>query len=111
MLDQVLYHLRLSVFDCIDSDVLARHMHSQTNRTRSCYVPIIEGRLGPQHPWPQQGTERERVLMSATTVEKMWQPVIARLGADSRMSSLFDEGDLVLLDQAQRTRAEPEADG
>src|SRR5438270_662759 len=75
MLDQVLYHLRLSVFDCVGPEVLARYLHSQTSRSRSCYVPVIEGRLGPEHPWPEQGTAHERVPVAAATVEKMWQPV------------------------------------
>lgn len=109
--DRILYHLRLSALDLVDAATLRRHALSNLpDPSAYCYLPLLEGRLGPCHPWPSAVQSYERFPVSLSIIERMHHPVAVRVGDDIRMHPLFSDGDLLLLDQSRRARANPDPD-
>lgn len=99
--DRVLFHLRLSALDLIDRGFLLQYVGTeQPDSSLYSYLPVLSGRVGPGHPWPETIDSHERFPVPLIQVGRMWHPVVARLGDDVRMHPLFSDGDRVLLDQA-----------
>jgi hypothetical protein len=105
--DQILYTLRLSILDLVDREVLLGHLQTAPgDPVEQAYLPVLRGKIGPGHPWPAEVDGHERICISRTVVDRMHEPVLARLAADSRMGGVFSEEDLALLDQSPRARSE-----
>jgi hypothetical protein len=110
--DRILYHLRLSALDLVDTLTLSRHLIAdQQDSSAYSYLPVLQGRLGPSHPWPSLVESYERFPVPLSAVARMFHPVVVRLGDDVRMHPLFSDGDLMLLDQSRRARTELAEDG
>jgi hypothetical protein len=110
--DRVLAQMRLSTLDLVATPALQRHLSSeQTDPGQTSFLPVLQGRLGPSHPWPQEVETHERFPVTAVAITRMWHPVVVRLSADPHMHPLFGEGDTALLDQSQAARMhfDPEA--
>ena len=106
--DRILYHLRLSTLDLIDSITLRKHVAAnEQDASAYSYLPLLEGRVGPGHPWPSLVESYERFPVPLSTVARMFHPVVVRVGDDVRMHPLFSDGDLLLLDQSRCARTEP----
>jgi hypothetical protein len=107
MSDRILAQLRLSALDLVEARVLERHVSSGQDGGGLCsFLPVLQGKLGPSHPWPNQVERHDRFPVAASVVSRMWHPVVARLSEDSRMHPLFGDGDLAVLDQAHAVRAQ-----
>lgn len=110
--DHILGSLRLSLLDLIDRDTLQQYMEERpADVTEYGFLPVLQGKLGPAHPWPE-GVERyERFPLPRGTIARMCHPVVARLAEDVRMHPLFADGDYVLLDQSVRLRSDIDPGG
>jgi len=107
--DRILYHLRLSALDLVDRCTLRRHVTPDGQDTSEySYLPVLQGRLGPSHPWPSRVESYDRFPVPLAAVAGLFHPVVVRVGDDVRMHPLFSDGDLLLLDQALSWRTEPE---
>lgn len=108
--DQILYHLRLSLLDLVDRQVLEQYLRlDPPDVSEWVYLPVLRGKIGPGHPWPSAVETYERFRISSTAIAAKTHPVVARLGEDARMSPIFSEGDLALLDQGHRARTQVDA--
>jgi hypothetical protein len=74
-------------------------------------IGVLEGLIGPGHPWPSKISPHERLPMLESDAARMVHPVIARLGDDVRMRPLFCANDLVSIDQSLKLRGIIEPDG
>lgn len=110
--DQILTHLRLSVFDLVPGDENAERRISTTSADSGnhCYIPVLKGRLGPGYPWPEAIETYERFPISASVLTSMVSPVVARLTEDVRMLPVFSGVDMLLLDQGRQARCTVETD-
>lgn len=105
MMDRLLCHLRISAFDLVDRNTLARYLEQDKSDTaRYAYLPILEGKIGPGHPWPHRVEAYQRFPVSQSAVAQLHQPVVARLGFDVGMHPVFADNDFVLLDQSHEAR-------
>ncbi len=110
--DRILMELKMSVLDLLDSywqrpqREVVREISSQYSEVR-----ILDGRLGPEYPWPTKVGGAGRFRVTAPALEKTMAPVVARLGADPAMAPIFGADDWALLDQSVRARSaiDPEA--
>lgn len=110
--DRILYHLRLSALDLVDTSTLRKYLISQEPEDLSLhsYLPVLNGRIGPSHPWPTDVEAYERFPIARHITDGMFHPVVARAADDVRMHPLFADGDLLLLDQSHRARTEIDPD-
>jgi hypothetical protein len=109
MCDRFLAQLRLSTLDLVDLNLLRRQLGSAEAGPESCsYLPVLQGKLGPADPWPQQVEKYERFPIPMSVTARMLHPVVVRLSADLRMEPLFADGDALLLDQSSSARTEIE---
>ena len=109
--DRILYHLRLSALDLVDACTLRRYLTpDRQDASAYSYLPVLEGRLGPSHPWPTRVESYDRFPVPIAAVTGMFHPVVVRVGDDVRMHPLFSDGDLLLLDQARHLRTGYDAD-
>jgi hypothetical protein len=106
--DRLLYHLRLSALDLVEPEKLRRHLLTESSDDYSshCYLPVLDGRLGPSHPWPDGIEMYERFPISVHSIARMFHPVVVRVAEDVRMYPLFSQDDLLLLDQSRHARME-----
>jgi hypothetical protein len=105
--DQILYALRLSLLDLIDRDTLVGYLQgTPEDGLGQAYLPLLLGRVGPAHPWPKEVDRHERICIPRSVIEKMHEPVLALLAEDTRMQTVFADGDLALLDQSPRARTD-----
>jgi hypothetical protein len=110
--DRVLVQMRISTLDLIATRALQRHLSSeQADPGQMSFLPVLEGRLGPSHPWPHDVETHERFPVTAAAIGRMWHPVVVRLEADPAMAPLFGDGDMMLLDQSRTARMHIDPDG
>ena len=101
--DDILQELRLSLLDLVGRERMAEYLAEIPAESETAYVPVLAGRLGPGHPWPQEAGP-SRMALPSVRVAAMTAPVVVELAADARMESAFTEGDYALLDQSRRAR-------
>ncbi len=104
--DQILRHLRISLLDLIARDQIEAYFNFAAPLGGYLYVPVLSGTLGPGFPWPTNVSKTDRLPFAPAQVSKVPNPVAVRLAADARMSSVFEAGDIALLDQSHRARTE-----
>jgi hypothetical protein len=110
--DQILTHLNLSVFDLVEPGQLEPSAAPAAPETIDrTFVPVLEGRLGPGHPWPTRVHGQERFEVPAKQLSGMIGAVVVELAEDVAMSNVFDAGDFALLDQSLAARTTVEENG
>jgi len=110
--DRILAELNISIFDLVDSYWKRPDKDSGlTGLSRLSLIRVLDGRLGPGHPWPVNAGGMERFRVNLAQLAKMTAPVVVRLGADPAMAPLFGSDDCAVLDQGvvARTGLEPDA--
>jgi hypothetical protein len=110
--DQLLVKLGLSVLDLFDSDELRRALFLRARENEpSVEVPVLQDRLGPGLPWPNQFSPFELVKVPLRISSHIPQPRVARLADDPAMAPYLTAGELTLLDSSTRGLAneDPEA--
>jgi len=109
--DTILRRLDLSVADLLDPEEEAGRSCSTRSRSGSYpEVAVLEGWLGPGLPLPKQASRFERYPFPRPYLASLGNAVMARLAYDPRMTGLFRENDLVLLDQSPGKRRQPDRD-
>ncbi|HYO82747.1 MAG TPA: hypothetical protein VES20_15180 [Bryobacteraceae bacterium] len=107
MADRILFHLRMSTLDLVESDSLRRYATAEPyDDHHLCFLPVLDGKLGPSHPWPGGVKEFQRHPISRMAIARMGHPVVVELAEDFRMHPLFGDGDWGLLDQSVSARTE-----
>lgn len=108
MADQLLRSLRLDL-----RDLLAAGEGREAGRGQPLYrtVVLLEGSLGPGHPYPAGESRQAGYPFPASDLEGLESPVAVRLAPDPRMAGLFSGGDLALLDRSETRRLDPDEDG
>ena len=86
MADRLLAQMELSVFDLVD------------RRDTATDVPLLDGVLGPDYPFPSQETGSMCAILPETG--PLRAPAMVRLGADPNSEPLFLGGDMALIDRA-----------
>ncbi len=103
--DQTMHHLGISLVDLMSLDELSRHSGTESPAFHAyTYLPMLSGRIGPGHGWPQTIDSTRKFPISRATIASYKSPLIARLAADARMLPAFAEGDLGVLDQSAFSR-------
>ena len=101
--DAILLQLKINVGD------LTGNSQKEIAPLRS--IPLIAGLLGQETGEFDPGRTTGIVSIPALVTANLWRPVMARLGYDPEARPRFEEGDLVLIDQAARSRDELLTDG
>jgi len=105
--DQILQKLNLSLFDLLDPDHAAKALNFNSSLgTQYSWVRVLDGKLGPCHPWPTETNSSERFPISYSRLGGMVNPVVVRTACDEAMEPLFAADDIALLDQAASARTE-----
>jgi hypothetical protein len=110
--DRILEHLDMSVFDLVDREQLAQYLTSdQHTEPEYTYVPVLDGILGPRHPWPSRVNMDKLFAVPTSQLAAVAGPVVVRLAEDVRMPGVFDADSFALLDQSLHARCaiEPNA--
>src|SRR5260370_8882488 len=96
-----MYHLGYLLIDFMSLDELSRHSGTESPAFHAyTYVPMLSGRIGTGHGWPQTIDSARKFPISRATIASYKSPLIARLAADARMLPAFAAGDLGVLDQS-----------
>lgn len=105
--DQILEKLNLSLLDLLYPDHAAQALNfSASPANQHSWVRVLDGRLGPDHPWPTESSSSERFSISYSKLAGMQHPVVVRTARDPAMEPLFAADDIALLDQAPAARSE-----
>jgi hypothetical protein len=110
--DRILAELNMSIFDLLDSYWKTPEKDAgHSALSRLSLIRVLDGRLGPAHPWPAKVGGMERMRVNLAQLAKMTAPVVVRLGADPAMAPLFGSDDCAILDQGVMVRTGIEPDG
>src|SRR5215212_10749059 len=76
--DQILTKLNLSLFDLLGPEQSTRPLDLDAIRKgQASAVPVLNGRIGPGHPWPTEVSSGERFPISYSKLGGMQHPVVA----------------------------------
>ncbi|MBI2680802.1 MAG: hypothetical protein HYX25_07335 [Candidatus Solibacter usitatus] len=104
--DRILRHLGITIFDLFESHELDRPvLPSAAGSTIFRGVPVLDGLLGPGHPFPSHVVRGEMYPIDEAEIVGLESPVVGSLAADPQMKGLFDAGSRVLLDRSGARRA------
>jgi hypothetical protein len=109
--DLILRKLNLSLIDLIDPENVARPLAlNDTIAGRYAMIEVLNGLLGPGHPWPTEVSSSERFPISYSKLAGIVHPVVVRTANDEQMEPLFAANDVALLDQSTAARTRIHAD-
>lgn len=109
--DQILQKLNLSLLDLLHPDHAAQALNlTASPANQYSWISVLEGRLGPYHPWPTGSSSSERFPISYSKLAGLLHPVVVRTARDAAMEPLFAADDVALLDQAKAARTEIHTD-
>jgi len=92
MADQILGSLQINLLDLLEpGETICRS------------VPVLEGHIGPAHPYPES-VGQTRYPFPAAEVDGLQAPVAGYLEADPEGPPEFNSAGVVLLDSAEETR-------
>lgn len=110
LVDRILQALHMSVLDLLGSTAGLTGGHAGVLADFR-EVVVLEGRIGPGHPFPLRPSPSERMLFPISFLEKFVAPQLVRLGHDPKMTPILRENDLVMLDRSEARRTHPERGG
>jgi hypothetical protein len=103
--DQILRVLGITVLDLIDRGQVEAWIRDRGLEDNPCsFVRVLEGLIGPGHPWPMHMTGSKPFPIRSIDLARMEYPVAVRLADDPQMHPVFSAGDWVILDQSQTAR-------
>jgi transcriptional regulator with XRE-family HTH domain len=109
--DLILRKLNLSLIDLIDPDNVTRPLAlNNAVAGRYALVAVLNGLLGPGHPWPTVISSSERFPISYSKLAGIVHPVVVRTANDVQMEPIFAANDVALLDQSTAARTKIHAD-
>lgn len=104
MADQIMGRLHIDLSDLIqgsDQSGIPRAAHPPCRQCRA--VSLLDGLIGREFPYPRKAGP-DRYPFAAADVERLDEPVAARLAPDPFRTPIFDGGGVVLLDCSERAR-------
>jgi hypothetical protein len=107
MSDLLLRFLHRSVLDLVGPDRMRDYLRIPDIAAASyAFLPVLNGLLGPGHPWPTSLSSVERFGITNVQIRHMIDPVVAKTGKDPEMLPLITESDMILLDQSVEARSQ-----
>ena len=105
--DRILRQLGITIFDLFESHELERHaLPSAAGRPLFRGVPVLDGLLGPGHPFPQHVVRTDTYPFPEAELAGLESPAVGRLAHDPQMTALFNAGSRVLLERAGSRRTQ-----
>ena len=105
--DRILRHLGITILDLFESHELERPALPSTEAgTVFRGVPVLDGWLGPGHPFPRHVVRSATYPFPETEITGLESPVVGRLAHDPLMKGLFDAGSRILLDRSGSKRTQ-----
>lgn len=108
--DQILKSLQMSLADFVEGPTLPGRESQPHVVDTGRYINMLDGFIGPSHPWPTQISSAERFLLEDARAMRLVNPVAARAAEDVRMGPLFSVNDIAVLDQSLEARCEVDPD-
>jgi len=107
MADRILERLRIDLVDLLAGEGSAPRP-VPLGATPYRLVALLEGPIGPGHPYPAQASGQERYPFPASELDRLESPVAARLAPNPVRAALFDNNAVVLLDRSEALRGHPD---
>ncbi len=108
--DLILRQLKISLLDLVEGEELDARASLRQAPQRYREVPLVDGRIGPGQRFPEGVSPVEFYPFPSVMLVSLDRPLAARLDGDPRMRSVVAAGDLVLLDQREGPRRNPDVD-
>jgi hypothetical protein len=106
MADRLLQYQQRSVLDLASPYELGDALwHATTNPDTTRYVPVLAGRLGPSHPFPDLIGDNGWRHLPVHSVAHVARPAFAELGSDSVLEREFPGATFALLDLSSQARS------
>jgi transcriptional regulator with XRE-family HTH domain len=107
MADRILERLRIDLVDLLaGEDSAPRPAPPEVTPYR--LVALLEGPIGPGHPYPAQASGQEKYPFPAAELERLESPVAAHLAPNPNWAALFGDSAVVLLDRSETLRGNPD---
>jgi hypothetical protein len=108
--DQILSSLQMSLDDFLAGPLPVRRESQAQKPEPYRYINMLNGLIGPSHPWPSQVSVAEKVKFTDPRAVQLVNPVAARAADDARMKGVFSMNDVAVLDQSLDARNEVDPD-
>jgi len=106
MADRLLQYRQRSVFDLASAAELRDALDAAATNTDAIrYVPVLPGRLGPSHPFPEPNQESPWRSLPSHALAHVLRPVFAELGSDADLEREFPRARFALLDVSAQARS------
>jgi hypothetical protein len=106
MADRLLQYQRHSALDLASASELGEALRlATTNPDTIRYVPVLPGRLGPSHPFPELKGETGWRPLPLHAIAHVVRPVFAELGSDAELAREFPGATFALLDTSSQSRS------
>ena len=106
MADRLLRYQQRSVLDLASASELGEALRLVATKTDNIrYVPVLPGRLGPSHPFPELKGETEWRSLPPWAFAHVVRPVFAELGSDAALAREFPGATFALLDLSTTARS------
>lgn len=109
--DTLLRYLHLSIADLMNHGAEGFGFPAAYSADHYSYLGVLQGQVGPGHPWPSTVESVDRFLISPAKLATYIHPIIMRVAADARMAPVFAQNDLAILDQDHRKRSDIDPNG
>jgi transcriptional regulator with XRE-family HTH domain len=98
--DHLLRELRINLLDLLEPEEMKRHLLERGEELRRLReVPLLAGRIGPGHPYPQSESRYDAYPFPSLYVDLLKRPVTARVARDDHLPAPLQADDVVLLEQ------------
>jgi hypothetical protein len=106
MADRLLQYQRRSALDLASASELGDALTlATTNPDTIRYVPVLPGRLGPSHPFPELKGDTGWRPLPFPAIAHVVHPVFAELGSDVELTREFPGATFALLDMSSQSRS------
>jgi hypothetical protein len=106
--DLLLAGLDLSLLDLLSSEELGEALQDRQAKDHPWrHVPILEGRIGPEDPFPNWRAVAGWVKSASRNLSDVQRPAFVRFGRDSALSSDWQNATFGLLDFHESARTNP----
>ena len=100
MADQILQRLGLDLLKLVEPEAAMPNPAAECG----CGVPVLDGAIGPGHPYPRREKQREVYPFQAADIRGLENPVAARAAPDPRLRGWLGHGGVILLDRSEDSR-------
>ncbi len=102
--DGMLHGLSLSLFEFLEAEELGQALlDGQLRQQAKRHLPVLEGRLGPEDPFPDWRAVREWLSIQSHLLESCYKPALVECGPDSE-NLHFPASSFALVEQEESAR-------